>query len=495
MNLVEMTSAPSMRSRIGISLPILVGLTVFCIVLGAGSAFVLQDPDTYMHVTIGRWIIAHHAVPHIGILSETMPTAPWVAHEWLAATILAALYNAWGWNGPVLATAFFFAAALAILTRILLRYVDPVYALAGMMSAWMMMLRHLFARPHILALPIVVLWFAVLIDARARNRAPPIWLVPLMTLWANLHGGYIVGLAFVPLFAGEALLTAKTSAERLMVVKQWGLFGVFAIAACLITPFGVKTLWLPFHVIHMKFATSVLGEWQSPNFQHLEPLDVWLIVVLALILGFGVRLPLSRIVMLLLLLHMSLAHQRNGDLLGFVAPLLVAQPVSTLLRASRRNSVLDRLMVQLSGRTSLFGGVAAAIILSLVTVVYIRHPVVRPEEPITPATALVVARADHLTGGRVFNEYAFGGYLLFSGVAPFIDGRAELYGDAFIKQYWQALTGANQNLSNLLDAYHISWAILSAQNPGVSLMDHLPGWRLVYIDRVAAVFARTGHTP
>jgi hypothetical protein len=35
----------------------------------------------------------------------------------------------------------------------------------------------------------------------------------------------------------------------------------------------------------------------------------------------------------------------------------------------------------------------------------------------------------------VLNTYGFGGYLIFSGVRPFIDGRSDMYGDAFFMRY------------------------------------------------------------
>src|SRR5208282_443409 len=139
---------------------------------------------------------------------------------WLAETVFAPLYDRFGWNGPVLATALSFAAALAFLTRALLRYLEPVHALAGMATAWGMALPHLLARPHVLTLPVLVIWFAGLAAARAQNRAPPLYLALLMTLWANLHGGYVLGLLFAALFAGEALVTAPSQRARLDALRH-----------------------------------------------------------------------------------------------------------------------------------------------------------------------------------------------------------------------------------------------------------------------------------
>jgi hypothetical protein len=213
-------SLPAPKSRFGVSLPLLVALATFVAVLASGSNL-LGDPDTYWHIVVGRWILAHHAVPHVDPFSYSMAGAPWVPHEWLAETVFAPLYDRWGWNGLVVATAASFAATLAILTRALLRWLEPIHALAGVATAWGLALSHLLARPHILTLPIMVLWFAALVEARERNRAPPLWLAALMTLWANLHGGYALGLAFAAVFAGEALIAAPSRAARIVALKQW----------------------------------------------------------------------------------------------------------------------------------------------------------------------------------------------------------------------------------------------------------------------------------
>src|SRR5689334_15260795 len=98
------------RSRYGLSLPLIFGLGVYGLIAAHGGA-VLHDPDTYLHIAIGRWIIAQHAVPHHGIFSATMAQAPWVAHEWLGEVLLAALFDAFGWAGLVAATCFCVAAS------------------------------------------------------------------------------------------------------------------------------------------------------------------------------------------------------------------------------------------------------------------------------------------------------------------------------------------------------------------------------------------------
>jgi hypothetical protein len=100
-----MASFKNLTSRHGgLGLPLLVGLFVYATTLAAARR-VINDPDPYLHIAVGRWIIAHGAVPHHDPFSNSMPNAPWVPHEWLAEVATAWLYDHWGWAGLVVATA------------------------------------------------------------------------------------------------------------------------------------------------------------------------------------------------------------------------------------------------------------------------------------------------------------------------------------------------------------------------------------------------------
>ena len=281
------------------SLPLLLGLAIFLhIVAYAGT--VLGDPDTYWHIAIGRSILTNHAVPHHGIFSGTMWDAPWVAHEWLGEVLLALLFDHFGWVGVVAATALCAAAALALLLRELLRVLAPVHALIGVVLAYFLTLPHILARPDIFALPILVAWAAALSAARMKHRAPSGWIALLMMLWANLHGGYMFGLGLAALFAGEALIAAADWRSRVAAVRAWALFGALSLAAALITPFGIEGLLLPLRLTHMTFALSQLIEWRSPDFQSVQPLELWLFSLLLAAFALRWRLPLTRLLMLLL---------------------------------------------------------------------------------------------------------------------------------------------------------------------------------------------------
>src|SRR5271155_274073 len=187
---IEGTAARSWPGRLVPSWPLIVAFLAIGRAL-AQPRVLLHDPDTYLHIAAGRWMLAHGALPIRDPFSYTFAGARWIPHEWLAEIVLAAVYRAAGWSGLVLLTIACFAISLALL-----------------------------ARPHLLALPLLVLWSGALFAARDTGSAPPFRLLPMMVLWANLHDSYLFGLLLAFYLTAEAVLAGPRRIEA----RRWGLF-------------------------------------------------------------------------------------------------------------------------------------------------------------------------------------------------------------------------------------------------------------------------------
>jgi hypothetical protein len=469
------------------SWPLVVGLLVLARALAQPMAL-LNDPDTYLHVAAGRWMLAHAALPSQDPFSHTFAGATWIPHEWLAEIVLAATWAAAGWGGLVLLTAGAFALAIALLTRFLLRWCEPCSALiaAGLGAATT--LGHLLARPHLLALPLLVLWSGRLVLARDTEAAPPLGLLPVMVLWANLHASFMFGLALAVFLGVEAV---ACSAARGREARRWGGFAAFAALAALATPNGLAGLAQPFWLLAMPALQASIVEWRSPDFQAFQPVEIWLLGALALGFTVAVRLPPARLVLLLALAHMALAHARHAELLGLVGPLAVAAALGPAIAAKVRSDLPSPfassavLLAAPAGAPALSMALAAALMLGL----SVLRPIPRADGPTTPATALTAALGQGLAG-PVFNSESFGGYLIFQGVPTFIDGRIELYGNDFLRRYLAAANGSEPVLSALLRQYRVAWTLLLPGEPAVGLLDRLPGWRRVYAGADAVIHQR-----
>ena len=114
---------------------------------------------------------------------------------------------------------------------------------------------------------------------------------------------------------------------------------------------------------------------------------------------------------------------------------------------------------------------------------------IAPAARITPENAIQSVQL--AKAGPVLNDYDFGGYLDFVGIAPFIDGRAELYGERYMLRHDRALSLQNlPDFMRLLDEYRIQATLLAPSTPAVGLLDRLPDWKRVYADDVAVVHVR-----
>jgi hypothetical protein len=480
--------------RTGLSWPLLVAASTFLVLLTRGG--LLADGDTYWHIAAGRWMFPHFAIPSVDALSYSMAGAQWSAHEWLSEIIFAAAFSIGGWSAVIGVAAAAFASALAILTRYLLRHLEPLYALVFAAMAFSLAAQHLLARPHTLAAPLLVFWTVALLRAREADRAPSLRIVPLMVVWANLHGSFAFGLALGAAFGAEAILEAEGSAARWLATRQWSRFLLAALAASMVNPHGIYALVFAYELSRMDFINRI-SEWSSTSFEGVEPLEIWLLIAGVAMLTRGLRLRPMRIVLLLGLLHMALHHRRHQDLLGLLAPAIVAKPLAAQWFAvhgkGKQAAALDRWFASLvpPARKAACSMVLAC--LAAAALVAVRIDALRPPKSMTPDAALAAVRAAYPGGlsplpGRVLNGYEFSGYLIFSGVAPFIDARGDLYGDAFFFAYQKAIhLERPELLPKLLEKYHVGWTILSPDLPAVALLDRLPGWRRFYADKTAVV--------
>jgi hypothetical protein len=321
-----------------------------------------------------------------------------------------------------------------------------------------------------------------LIAAADRREAPSFWLLPLIALWANLHGGFVLGLMLLAPIALDAVVSAD-AASRKSLALRWAIFGLATLVAACCTPYGWDSMLAAKKVLMLGGALPLITEFRPVEFGSLGSFEICLLLGIGFALLRGLRLPPTRILLLLGLLHMALYQSRATEILALLAPLVLAAPLARQF---------DGAGVSISSappppRGLLFAGVA--LVLMAGTVAYASVARFEPDARHSPVAA--VAALKKLNLARVFNDYDFGGYLVASGVAPFIDGRAELYGEKFFLDH-DAATGLSEpeTLFRLLDEYRIEATLMRSQSPAAKLLDHIDGWQKVYADDIATIHVR-----
>jgi len=479
-------TANSMRGL----LPLWIGIGIYTVFLLAGNQL-LNDPDTYWQITVGQWILDHRAVPQTDTYSFTMYGQPWISTQWLSQVLLAGSYSIAGWTGPVVLAAASIAVTFGLLARFLTRHLTEAASIAFMAMAVALVAGHLVARPHVLAMPIMVAWVGGLVAAMDRRAAPSFWLLPLMALWANLHGGFVLGLALIAPMALDAVWNAGAPLRKSLALR-WALFATAALLASCLTPYGWDALFAARRILNLGKALDLIGEWRPANFAHPGPLEAVIAMGFVLALWRSVVLPPIRVALVVGFVLMALSHVRNAEVLALLAPMVLATPLARQIGGPGDNaqSAGPGDNTQLAGSPPqglLFAGLALLLVAGTLAFVSVHR--FEPHAQQSPVAAVAALKKMNFT--RVFNDYDFGGYLIASGVATFIDGRTELFGEKFMVDHNDA-SGLQEpkSLFRLLEQYKIQATLMRTQSAATKLLDHMDGWQKVYTDDIATIHAR-----
>lgn len=475
----------AVQSRARALVPLCVGAGAYLFFLYLGDTR-LQDSDSFWQIKIGQWILDHRAMPTTDFYSFTRPGAPWISTSWLAQVLFAFSHAQWDWAGPVVLTAVGVALTVAIFVYLLDAQIEAPRAVLFAMLALLLSMHHVLARPHILALPVMVAWVGLLMAAADRRSAPSWYWLPLMALWANLHGGFVLGLALIGPISLEAVEHAEKG-RRLQLFMRWVLFGIGALIASCCTPYGWRTLQGATSILGLGELLSLIFEWMPANFATFTSFEGALLGLIAFGYYRGLVLSAPRIFLILFLTWSALTHVRSIEAFAFLVPLVLAKPLGEMVRRpapdatgadrwpARAVTALGALMIVAASWTS--------------TSLYMAHHRFTFRMTHTPVAAVDLLEQRKVQ--RIFNAYQFGGYLISRDIPVFVDGRAELYGEKFVMDFFKATEGRKPELlPRLLDEYKIDATLLVADAPGPQILDQLKGWKRIYADDIAVIHVR-----
>src|SRR6202142_2859029 len=169
------------------------------------SVRLLGDAGIGWRIRTGQEILATHAIPQVDSFSSTMAGRPWFAWEWLYDVLVGQLDATLGLNGVVWFTAVMIAAVFAWTLRLLIaRGTNVLVAVLLVLLAASASTIHFLARPHVVSWLFTLAWFWILDSSerdgsgRATRR---LWLLPpLMLVWVNVHGGFVLGFVLLAIF-------------------------------------------------------------------------------------------------------------------------------------------------------------------------------------------------------------------------------------------------------------------------------------------------------
>lgn len=450
------------------------------------------DPDLWWHLRTGQWIVENGQVPHSDLFSFTRAGHAWVSHEWLSEIVF---YELWKHGG---AGALIVFSAMVTSGGFMLLYLRcsgkkhwaaVATAFGALVSApsW-------GVRPQMFTFALASMLLFLVQAGEDRPRLL-FWIPPLFLLWLNLHAGFALGPALLFAYAAGLLLETAMGHTSWRQTRPILLRILFLLVACLalvpLNPSGAQLYRYPFDTLRSPGMRSFILEWFSPDF-HRELYRPLLLAWLLLLTVLASSRSLSKgreIVPLLLTAFAALDAVRHIPIFVLAAIPVIAR---ALPAASASSAIPPR--GSLSRPRPLFN--AAVIILiavfALVKWVSLARNQAADEAQKFPEQAVAFLRAGDYPR-RIFAYYDWGGYAiwkLYPEYRVFVDGRADLYGDDFLRQSISTVVYLKIGWRDVLDRWKVD-ALLVPPSCAVAqalLLD--PSWHAAYRDSQAILLLR-----
>ena len=452
-----------------------IGAAAIAFSLAAG--FAASDPDTYWHLASGRWMLDHRQILRTDVFSATIAGRPYALGEWLGEVVLALAFAAGSWPGLLLLRSLLVAVAAFCAARLSRRGGASVAAAALVLAVGFLATRSRWTdRPALFTFVLFPVVLELLFAARAGSRRALLVIPPLLLIWANLHGGYIVGLGLVAAFAAEAALLRRPSARAFIVILVVSALATFA---------NPETFGLGGAAGHALAPPRFIREEAPPD--ALEASGAVLSLFLTGTLGVALVRGAGLLDVLLLgpLTWLVLSGQRHIAFFLIAAlPLLAAGVTGPLGWAWRRVPRSTRGLVPPPAAAAPLLA-AALVVAALASAVAVPRS---PDERAYPVGALPALAAG---SGVLLNEYDWGGFLILR--APerpvFIDGRLFPFISAGVFDAYREAVELRPGWRAVLDRYAVREVLLRPEGPlAVALRED--GWRVRAEDRLFVLLAR-----
>ena len=482
----------------------LIFVAIFAVLLFTSlSIKLLNDAGIGWHIRTGQLIVTTHSIPRVDPFSSQI-RKPWIAWEWLYDVVVGELEKAAGLNGVVWFTALVIASTFATVFRLLLRRGTDIFVGLGLsLLAIAAAMIHFFARPHVLSWLFAVVWFWVLdsLEYSGNGGSRRVWLLPpLMLIWVNLHGGFLLGFVLLAVYwLGSVVTWVRTKEARIEEafqkiaarkrMRDLTLVGLACAVASLVNPYGWSLHVHIYEYLTNSFFMDHIDEFQSPNFHGISQrcFLVILLIAVAGLAGCRHKLRFSHLLLALFAIYAGLYASRNIP----VSSLLLVLIVGPLIPKWKRSDFSDR-MGSLESRLR---GHIWPILVTVASLIIAFNGGRAGSDLLMDAhfdpNRMPVAAVDFIQKSDVRGPFApdyWGGYLiyrLYPQTRVVIDDRHDFYGEDFLKSYLTAMHAEPRGLDFLKFR---NCLVLPRKASLTTLVSGSSKWKVVYSDDVAVVF-------
>jgi hypothetical protein len=462
----------------------------YCLFLFQGYRKLFRDSDAGWHIRAGEAMLSTGDLPRTDPYSFTRGGQPWFAWEWMADIAAGAVDRAAGLSG----VALFYAAAIAAGVWLWFRLhwaLEGNFLLACAMAPLLLSTCniHWLARPHVLS------WLFLLAALLYAERARPpfrfrhaVEIAIFTALWANTHASFFLAPLIALVYASGWAIRRGGGAAR------WFLWAALVSAiAPLANPYGWQLYAHVYRYLTDSELLARIGEFQSFDF---HAAGSWPIIATLLVAVAGGTLALvggrpEHFALAMLITAMAL---RSARALPLVALLLLPLANAAITGALRRATVLDGFLAY-SGRLraidARFSGLALAPLVLLACFALLRTPAIQAVTGFPPDQFPVEAYnqvAALPANARLYAPDKFGGYLIYRSQGTrkvFFDGRSDLYGSEFLKQYAR-MVAVRPGWREYWESFHFTHALVPNDSSLIPALEAV-GWKAVYRDQTVTL--------
>jgi hypothetical protein len=479
---------------------------VFMAVIFTGAAQPITDPDFWWHLKTGQFIVKTRSIPHTDIFSSVRFGSEWVTHEWLSEVFIYSVFRSLGYAGLIVVFSIVITVAFWIAYQRCRQLAGHPFVAgfalllgaAATMPTW-------GVRPQMFSLLFASIFISFLERYSRCEEMPSIWwLAPLMIFWVNLHAGFALGLALIVLtIAGLwldwLLLRKNFFADFWPRARPLCWLLIICLAAVCLNPNGARMYFYPFETLSSHAMMQHIQEWRSPDFHNsmFQALALLLLATFSALALSNKRARPGELLMLAVTAWATLRSGRNVAFFALVAMPLLAEHSWTFITSHRWDRWLaapEKLGLDRTSALKLVVNVLLLMLALTVVALGVRRSVAR--QPVIEAQEFPEAAVDFIRDLKppqpIFNEYVWGGYLiwrLYPDYRVYIDGRADVYGDQLVEE-WLEMHNGKTTWRGPLDHHGIRTVLVKPDVALASLLRQDSGWQNVFEDKQAVIFVR-----
>ncbi len=489
----------------------------------------LWDWDFWWHIATGRYIVETGTIPDKDPFSYTTnlaenknPFPVWenfiLKQYWLSQVIFYLIYDNTGAKGIILLrTALLLATLILVLWKLKKSSVSFPLSFIFLFILFMALDKSTGERPVLFTILFTALTFCILDAFKDKKDKNIFLLIPLMLLWANMHGGFIIGVTFILAFMfGEGLnIILKKSTYTRQEIFLFYTASVLAIGVSYINPAGwdafsvamnISAKYKPLHMNIQEYASPFSVYYKNKVYP--VPYDYLALVLLfpTILVLRNKKIDLTHIILLSGTFIMSISAIRFMVYYMIIGTMIIGRE-SDILAVNFLKSRFSK-----KTYTRILYGLTLAVLLSIILYVTGIHKFDKFGFDIAKGYSVPEAAVDFIEknklSGNMLNEYGYGGYItwrLYPWQKTFIDSRTlnmvvrTEYIWIIQAEYAKEVNPSKSNTplwERLLDHYKINFIfipmldIYSQIQPVIFNLVESNKWVPVYCDPISVIFLR-----